>query len=122
MRESQGNTVDRKIRSRSCEKELDYGASRVTLGRFRRFESIALINGTTKNRLCRVIKKHTKMKRRIAEGKRSDALCEKIVYNFIQKNRHMFYLIIHNFFHRCVCIATSSRNNLLLRMYSLSLP
>ena len=47
------------------DREMAHGISYVALSKVRKFTNIGLKNGITKNRLCRVIKKQAKIKKRI---------------------------------------------------------
>ena len=63
--------------------EMWNGVSYVALCRVTKFTNIGLKKGITRNRSHRSIKKHKKVKERLAEEKRLH-LCEKTIINFNQ--------------------------------------
>ena len=58
-------------------REIWHGVSHVSLSRVTKFTNIGLKKGITMNILCRSIKKHKKLKGRLAEEKRLHLWCEK---------------------------------------------
>ena len=63
-------------------KEMWHRALRAALSRARKFVSAGLKNGIARSRSRRVIKKHAKVKGRVAEEKRLRVLRENIINNF----------------------------------------
>ena len=64
------------------DKELDHGSTYVALSRVTKFMFIGLKNGISKNRLCKIIARHKKMKPYIEEKKHLKILCENMLKYF----------------------------------------
>ena len=69
----------------------------MVLSRVRNFTNVGLKNVIRRNRFCRAIKKHAKVKGRISEEKLLQILCENTLNDFNRQNGYNYYLAIDNF-------------------------
>ena len=83
IHKAQGMSIDNNLVVNLGDKEMDHGLTYVALSRVTKFKFIGLKNGITKNRLCKNIARHKKMKPRIEEEKRLKMLCENTLKYFI---------------------------------------